>query len=85
MTRNWIATVSRNLSIGRSSTARPSRRRTSICLENLEQRLSLSSFGSKMAPLDLNPQPLPPGYAHVEPWVIQGQHIGMNPAIIAIL
>jgi hypothetical protein len=65
MTRNWIVTASRSLSIGRSSTALPGRRRFSFCLESLEQRLSLSSFGCKMAPADLNPQPLLPGYVHV--------------------
>ncbi len=85
MTRNWIAAVTRDLSISRSSTARPSRRSMNIRLENLEQRLSLSSFGSKMAPLDLNPQPLPRGVVHVQPLGIVGQHIGMTAGISSIL
>jgi len=61
MTRNWIATASRTLRMLRSGSARPRRHRTSPCLENLEHRLSLSSFsaGGALGP-DLNPQPLPP-------------------------
>jgi hypothetical protein len=96
MTRNLIATASRTLSMVRSSSARPRRQRTSLRLENLESRLSLSGFaapaivgqhiGSAMVsirqgpvevrPADLNPQPLPPGYA-VDPMIV-GNHIGMS-------
>jgi hypothetical protein len=61
MTRNWIATVSRTLRMDRSGSARGRRCRTSLCIENLEHRLSLSSYsaGGLVGP-DLNPQPLPP-------------------------
>jgi len=75
MTRNWIATASRTLWMVRSASACPRRHRASPCLEDLEYRLSLSSVSA--GPMDLNPQPLPPGYAHVEP-MIQGNHIGTN-------
>jgi hypothetical protein len=61
MTRNWIATAYHTLRMGRSESTRPCRHRTSPCLENLEHRLSLSSYsaGGVVGP-DLNPQPLPP-------------------------
>ena len=90
MTRNLIAMASRTLSMVRSSSAGPRRQRTSLRLENLEGRLSLSGIqgnhiGTAMVsrlqgpvevqPADLNPQPLPPGYAHVDPMIV-GQHIG---------
>jgi hypothetical protein len=61
MTRNWIATASRTLRMIGSGPARACRRRTSPCLENLETRLSLSSFAAGgVVGTDLNPQPLPP-------------------------
>jgi len=61
MTRNWIDTASRTLRMIRSGSARSRRHRTSPCLENLEQRLSLSSFSAgRVVGPDLNPQPLPP-------------------------
>ena len=72
MTRNWIATASRTLGMVRSGSARPRRRRTRPCLENLEYRLSLSSYSA--GPMDLNPQPLPPGFMAV---------LNPRPAIIA--
>jgi hypothetical protein len=91
MTRNLITMASRTLSMVRSSSAGPRRQRTNLRLENLESRLSLSGIqgnhiGTPMVvlrkhdpvevqPADLNPQPLPPGYAHVEPMIV-GQHIG---------
>jgi hypothetical protein len=79
------------------------RRDTSLRVENLEGRLSLSSFskgaspavlfpvfaptttaavGKKTVPADLNPQPLPPGVAHVDP-MVQSVHLRSN--IIAII
>jgi hypothetical protein len=96
MTRNWIATASRTLSMVRSSSAGPRRQRSGLRLENLESRLSLSGFAApaivgqhigtgvasikqgpvEVRPADLNPQPLPPGYA-VDPEVV-GSHIGSN-------
>ena len=36
----------------------------------------------KTVPADLNPQPLPPGIMHVDPWVQTGH---VSPSIIAIL
>ena len=76
MSRNWIATVARTLFSARSASgSRPRRARTSPRIENLEYRLSLSSVSAgKMVPLDLNPQPLPPGF--MMPMAIQGNHIG---------
>ena len=63
MTRHWFSSASRTLGISGSTSARVRRNRTSPLLENLEQRLSLSTVsGLKAVPLDLNPQPLPPGY-----------------------
>jgi hypothetical protein len=84
MTRNLMIKAFFTLRAAGSSTSGRRRRDRSPGLENLEGRLSLSSVsvGSKMAPADLNPQPLPPGVAHVEP-MIQGGHISTN--IIAIL
>jgi hypothetical protein len=90
MTRNLIAMASRTLSMVRSSSSGPRRQRTSLRLENLEGRLSLSGIqgnhiGTPMVlrktdpvevqPADLNPQPLPPGIFRVEPMII-GNHIG---------
>ena len=61
MTRNWITTVSQTLRITRSGSSTARRRRTGLCIENLEHRLSLSSYsaGGVVGPA-LNPQPLPP-------------------------
>ena len=88
MTRNLIAMASRALSMVRSSSARPRRQRTSLRLENLENRLSLSGIQGnhigtavvlskhdpvEVQPADLNPQPLPPGVM-----TIQGNHIGTS-------
>jgi hypothetical protein len=61
MTRNWIAMASRTLRMARTESARPRRHRTSPCLENLEHRLSLSSYSAgAVLGAHLNPQPLPP-------------------------
>ena len=46
MTRNLIATASRALRIVRPAFTRRSRRVNSVCLENLEGRLSLSSVSA---------------------------------------
>jgi hypothetical protein len=55
-------------------------------LESLEVRLALSSVPAAAVPLDLNPQPLPPGvvvkHNPVVP-AIQGQHIGTSAATAA--
>jgi hypothetical protein len=68
MTRNWIDTVARTLGWARTESQHHRRqRRVATSLEFLEPRLSLSAVGH-VAPMDLNPQPLPPGYAHVDPW-----------------
>jgi hypothetical protein len=92
MTRNLIAMASRTLSMVRSGPAGTRRQRTSFCLETLEGRLSLSGIQGnhigvavvvikqgpvEVQPADLNPQPLPPGYAHVDPMIV-GQHIGTS-------
>ncbi len=71
MARNWIATASRALGIVRADSARQRRQGTSLVLENLEYRLSLSSYSAgailtpaikngPVVPQDLNPT-LPPG------------------------
>ena len=76
MTPAWILSPSRTLGMRGSTSARARRQhRSSPSLENLEHRLSLSGFTT--APADLNPQPLPPGWAHVDP-MVQGGHIGAN-------
>jgi hypothetical protein len=91
MTRNLIAMASRTLSMVRSSSNGPRRQRTSLRLENLEGRLSLSGIQGnhigvatvvlrkhdpvEVQPADLNPQPLPPGIFRVEPMIV-GAHIG---------
>jgi hypothetical protein len=62
----------------RSGSARPRRRRASPGLENLEHRLSLSSY--RAGPPDLNPQPLPPGVVPertMQPAIV-GNHIGTS-------
>lgn len=61
MTRRWIASVSRTLKMDRPGSARARRHGAAPCLEDLEYRLSLSSYsaGGFVGP-DLNPQPLPP-------------------------
>jgi hypothetical protein len=61
MTRSWIAMASRTLRMARTESARSRRQRTSPSLENLEHRLSLSSYSAGMVlGTQLNPQPLPP-------------------------
>ena len=63
MTRHSFNWASRTMGMSGSASAGIRRHRTSPLLENLEQRLSLSTVsGLKAVPLDLNPQPLPPGY-----------------------
>jgi hypothetical protein len=61
MTRNWVTTMSQTSRITRSGSSTARRRRTGLCIENLEHRLSLSSYsaGGVVGPA-LNPQPLPP-------------------------
>ncbi len=61
MTRNLCALVSHTLRTDRNRTARARRRNAGLSLENLEVRLALSSVPAAPVPLDLNPQPLPPG------------------------
>ena len=100
MTRNLMTLASRTMSMFGSSTARPRRLASSVCLENLEGRLSLSAFGattsaSGLAQADLvSLRKHVPADVSVTPSAIQGNHIGMNaiqgnhigtPAIIAIL
>jgi hypothetical protein len=83
MTRNLIARVSRTLRTDRNRTASHRRRNAGLTLESLETRLALSSVAAAPVPLDLNPQPLPPGVVRkfnpVTP-DIQGNHIGTNVA-----
>jgi hypothetical protein len=62
MTRNWIVTASRTLRIGRISPTCRRRCGTSPRLENLEGRLSLSSFSAGVGPVT----------------AIVGNHIGTN-------
>jgi hypothetical protein len=76
MTRNLIATASRALGMVRSTSRRPARHRAAFRLESLEYRLSLSSVSTGgVAPADLNPQPLPPGF--MAPMIV-GAHIGTS-------
>ncbi len=61
MTRNWIAAASRRLRMVGSGSARVRRHHTALSLENLEHRLSLSSYSAgAVVGVQLNPQPLPP-------------------------
>jgi hypothetical protein len=63
MTRNWIAMASRTLRMVRPGSAHRVRHCMSPRLENLEHRLSLSTFsasGVVHSFRPLNPQPLPP-------------------------
>jgi hypothetical protein len=61
MTRNLIARASHTLRMTQPATISRRPRRASIRLELLETRLALSSYSAVPVPLDLNPQPLPPG------------------------
>jgi hypothetical protein len=66
MTRDWIATASRTFGMVRSRSARPRQRRSSLRLENLEHRLSLSSFSvGGGSDVDLNLEILRPGYTAI--------------------
>ncbi len=91
MTRNWLALASRTLRMDRNRTGRPVRRGAGLALESLEARLAFSSVPAAPVPMDLNPQPLPPGYvvgvhshslapdvqgAHIGYEMVQGAHIG---------
>lgn len=82
MTRNWIAKAARTLMTARTGSARRHRPRTTPRLENLEDRLSLSSMnaGGIVVAL-LNPQPLPPGRtADLNPQPIPpGRSADLNP------
>ncbi len=83
MKRNWFARASRTLRMDRNRTGRPVRRGAGLALESLEARLALSSVPVAPVSLDLNPQPLPPGYVvgvHLHSLApdVQGQHIGTN-------
>lgn len=81
MTPNWILSASRTLGMSGSTSVRARRQhRSSPSLENLEHRLSLS--GITVAPADLNPQPLPPGFIDRMDPMIQGGHIGTS-AVVA--
>jgi hypothetical protein len=61
MTRNWITTATRTLSMVRSGTARPRRHRSTPRLENIEGRPSMSGIvGQHIGVVD----------------AIQGSHIG---------
>jgi hypothetical protein len=64
MTRDWITAASRRLRMVRSGSARTRRHHKALSLENLEHRLSLSSYSAgAVVGADLNPQPLPPNKA----------------------
>jgi hypothetical protein len=82
MTRNLMVKLFGTLRATDSSTARRRPRAASPRLDNLENRLSLSSVGIRTAPADLLPQSWPRGVSNVKP-MIQGGHFGTN--IIAIL
>jgi hypothetical protein len=88
MTRNFIALVSQTLRTDRNRTTRTRWRNAGLTLESLEVRLALSSVPAAPVPLDLNPQPLPPGVVRklnpVAPEHIQGNHIGTSVAPDAI-
>jgi hypothetical protein len=87
MTRNLIATASRALGVVRPASARRSRRLASVCLENLEGRLSLSSV-SAGGPVPLIKHGADPTAVQVQPMLertgagadANGQHF--NPAIL---
>lgn len=91
MTRKWFAPISESRQSIRTGTARPRRRSAGLSLESLEVRLALSSVPSGPVPLDLNPQPLPPGFmakvASVTPDATgaRGGTHGVTPSIIAII
>jgi hypothetical protein len=85
MTRNLIALASRMIRTERTRKASPRHRRAGLKIESLEARLALSSVTAAPVPLDLNPQPYPPGYmAVVRSWTpdlgIVGNHIGTSVA-----
>jgi hypothetical protein len=61
MTRNLIARASHTLRMVQPGTSNSRHRRMGLSLEGLETRLALSSSPAGSLPLDLNPQPLPPG------------------------
>jgi hypothetical protein len=61
MTRTWIAMTSHTLRTTQPGTASRRPRRAGVRLERLETRLALSSYSAAPVPMDLNPQPLPPG------------------------
>src|SRR5271166_3658154 len=62
MTPNWIAAASRTFGMVRSRSAGSRLHRSSPCLENLEHRLSLSSFSAGGgSDVDLNLEVLRPG------------------------
>jgi hypothetical protein len=75
MTRNWFVVASSAPRTVRTRSNRPRQNCTTVSLEALEHRLSLSAYsGGVVSPADLNPQPLPPGYAHVEPMAVTDYH-----------
>jgi hypothetical protein len=77
--RNWIVAASRTLRMSRAGSDGFRRRRTTASLETLEHRLSLSSYSAgSVHPADLNPQPLPPGFFHVDPMAVAGTR-DLNP------
>ncbi len=76
MTRNLIATASHAFGIVRSSSGRRSRPRASICLENLEGRLSLSSV-SAGGPAPLIKHGADPTAVQMQP-MIQGNQLSTN-------
>jgi hypothetical protein len=62
MTRNWIATAARALRMVCAVSARRSRRRAYLGLENLEHRIALSTYSaSGLVSPGLNSQPISPG------------------------
>jgi hypothetical protein len=60
MTRNWITSASLIVRMVQPGSVRRQRRSASLRVENLEHRLSLSTFAGGAVVADLNPQPLPP-------------------------
>jgi hypothetical protein len=75
--------ASRMMSPFRSSTSHPRRKRGSVCLENLEGRLSLSAFGGTTStnggaaePDFVSMRKHAPAEASVTPNFRQGSHIG---------
>jgi hypothetical protein len=78
MTRTWISKVSGTLTTARTGSTRRRRTRTALRLENLEDRLSLSSMnsGSIVVPQSQPPDPCVAGNPQM---LAPGRSFDLNP------